>query len=207
MIEKPTRWGTVSFVGGALCLDFVNTVLNRYASPQPECLSSYGDLLAWGKDAEILTTSEAQKLERLACKRPDLAKNIFLKAYELRESLYYLFVAEIESSKSDRVHLDRFNKILNETLVQRTLVPAEKGYQWQWRSENNLSIVNWAIALSASKLLTSSEIENVKQCPGCGWLFLDTSKNKRRRWCDMRACGNRAKVKRHRKKDVNSEES
>ncbi len=83
------------------------------------------------------------------------------------------------------------------------LVPAEKGYQWQWQTDDDLSRIIWPIALSALELLTSEEIKNVRQCPGCGWLFLDTSKNKRRRWCDMRACGNRAKVKRHRKKDLN----
>ena len=202
MIEKPTRWGLVSFVGGALCLDFINTVLNRYISPQSDCLGSYDDLLAWGKDAGILTKSQVQKLDRIARKHPVQKRDTFLKAYQLRESLYCLFVAEIEGSKRDRLYLDRFKKILDETLVQRTLVPAEKGYQWQWQTDNDLSIIIWAIAFSASELLTSDEIENVRQCPGCGWLFLDTSKNKRRRWCDMRACGNRAKVKRHRKKDL-----
>ncbi len=203
MIEKPTRWGSVSFVGGTLCLDFVNTVLNRYTSPQFDCLGSYDDLLAWGKDAGILTISQAQELDRLAQKHPAQKRDIFLKACELRESLYCLFIAEVDRSKSDRVHLDRFNSILDKTLVQRMIVPAEKGYQWQWQTNDDLSRIIWSIALSASELLTSSEIENVRQCPGCGWLFLDTSKNKRRRWCHMSACGNRAKVKRHRQKDTN----
>ena len=57
-----------------------------------------------------------------------------------------------------------------------------------------------AIAVSAMALLNRrSEIERVKICPGddCAWLFLDESKNRRRTWCSMETCGNRAKVKRH----------
>jgi len=52
-------------------------------------------------------------------------------------------------------------------------------------------------------LLTSSQrLNQVRQCRGdnCGWLFVDGSKNHSRRWCDMRDCGNRAKVRRHRLK-------
>ena len=42
----------------------------------------------------------------------------------------------------------------------------------------------------------------IRECDGdtCGWLFLDTTRNHSRRWCDMRGCGNRAKVRRHRQK-------
>jgi predicted RNA-binding Zn ribbon-like protein len=31
----------------------------------------------------------------------------------------------------------------------------------------------------------------------CGWLFLDESRGKRRRWCDMKDCGNREKARRY----------
>ena len=50
---------------------------------------------------------------------------------------------------------------------------------------------------SAAELLVSEKINSVKSCGGCGWLFLDTTKSGRRRWCDMRICGNRAKSRRH----------
>ncbi|WP_443691321.1 CGNR zinc finger domain-containing protein [Pseudomonas sp.] len=40
-------------------------------------------------------------------------------------------------------------------------------------------------------------VAKIKQCEGCTWLFIDTSKNHRRRWCSMATCGNRAKAQRH----------
>ncbi len=56
------------------------------------------------------------------------------------------------------------------------------------------------VGLSAVSVLTAAqELERVELCPGedCGWLFLDESKNRRRRWCSMETCGNRAKARRH----------
>ncbi|MCL4370559.1 MAG: CGNR zinc finger domain-containing protein [Chloroflexi bacterium] len=57
----------------------------------------------------------------------------------------------------------------------------------------------WPVARSAGELLTSSELGRVRKCAGypCGRLFLDTSRNQSRRWCDMKSCGNLAKARRH----------
>jgi predicted RNA-binding Zn ribbon-like protein len=65
------------------------------------------------------------------------------------------------------------------------------------------------MTLSAADLLTTPSVERVRQCPGCGWLFLDESRNHSRTWCDMRICGNRAKAQRHyeRQKRLKSEKN
>lgn len=65
--------------------------------------------------------------------------------------------------------------------------------------ELDLGLPRWPIVYSAAKLLASSGLDRVRQCAGddCGWLFLDTSRNHSRRWCDMADCGNRAKARRH----------
>jgi predicted RNA-binding Zn ribbon-like protein len=59
---------------------------------------------------------------------------------------------------------------------------------------------------SAAELLVSEKFRRVKKCadPICGWLFLDISRNRSRRWCDMRDCGNRAKASRYYKKKKKS---
>ena len=56
-----------------------------------------------------------------------------------------------------------------------------------------------ARVLHAAGLLTDAELQRVRQCAGdpCGWLFYDTSRNRRRRWCTMEGCGNRAKARRY----------
>jgi predicted RNA-binding Zn ribbon-like protein len=48
--------------------------------------------------------------------------------------------------------------------------------------------------------LTSGNPDRIKVCDNdrCLWVFYDTSRTGRRRWCDMATCGNRAKAARHR---------
>jgi predicted RNA-binding Zn ribbon-like protein len=57
----------------------------------------------------------------------------------------------------------------------------------------------WRVALSARELLLALPPGRLRICAGdeCGWLFLDSSKAGRRRWCSMADCGNRAKARRH----------
>lgn len=74
------------------------------------------------------------------------------------------------------------------------------GFGWARIEGNELEGPLWPVALSATGLLTSGNLERVKECPvgegGCVWLFYDASKNKSRRWCSMADCGSRAKMRR-----------
>ena len=68
------------------------------------------------------------------------------------------------------------------------------GTEWGWGSaESELELPVWAIAKSAMELLTSPDVQHVRACQSdtCRWVFLVTSKNHSRRWCDMKICGNR----------------
>ncbi|MGH8826162.1 MAG: CGNR zinc finger domain-containing protein [Jiangellaceae bacterium] len=47
------------------------------------------------------------------------------------------------------------------------------------------------------QLLTTGPLDRIGRCPGCGCLFLDTSRNGRRRWCSMSTCGSRTKSARY----------
>jgi predicted RNA-binding Zn ribbon-like protein len=74
-------------------------------------------------------------------------------------------------------------------------------FAWDWAEDpDSLDRVLWVVARSAGELLTSDQLDRVRQCAddrGCGYLFLDTSRNRSRRWCSMESCGNRAKARRH----------
>jgi predicted RNA-binding Zn ribbon-like protein len=80
------------------------------------------------------------------------------------------------------------------------LAPLGDGFVWDWYEVDGvLELPIWIVARSAADLLVSSELERVRECAGekCDWLFLDASRNQSRRWCDMAACGNRAKAQRN----------
>jgi predicted RNA-binding Zn ribbon-like protein len=90
--------------------------------------------------------------------------------------------------------------MLAETMIHTQLVPKGKCCEWSWIAQDDvLDRMLWPVIRSAADLLTSQDLWSVKICASdsCNWLFLDTSKNQSRRWCDMKSCGNRAKVHRH----------
>ncbi len=54
-----------------------------------------------------------------------------------------------------------------------------------------------AIAASFASVLVRGDRARVKICanPDCGWVLYDESRNRTRRWCDVKECGNLIKVR------------
>ena len=75
----------------------------------------------------------------------------------------------------------------------------DHGAGWQWNDEeSNPAFAVWVLTESVRELLFSHQIAHLRTCDmdTCRWLFLDTSKNHSRRWCNMKVCGNRVKARR-----------
>jgi predicted RNA-binding Zn ribbon-like protein len=188
-------------LGGALCLDFVNTLDGRFAAEPKELLTTYADLLSWGEQAGALTSGEARGLRRRALDQPSTAGAILKQGRELRETLFYGFSAAAAGQPFPVTALDRLNKALPAALARLRVEPTTEGYSLQWHSPpEGLDRVLWAVVRSAADLLTSPELSRVRECPPttCGWLFLDKTKSRTRRWCEMSTCGNQAKARRYR---------
>ncbi len=186
---------------GQLCLDFANTA-DWHASDQPEEeLTSYPALLAWARGVHLLGARAARLMARAAARRPEAAARALASAVALREAIYRLFAAHAHGEAPQPADLATLNRALARALAHAHLVPARGRYAWDWAGDAvALDAMLWPVARSAADLLTSGDLERVGQCAddrGCGWLFFDTSKNRTRRWCDMRDCGNRAKARRH----------
>ena len=185
-------------VGGRLCLDFLNTVAWRSSNRPAERLTSYQRLVAWAYHRDALSHQEAEHLVQSAVRRRDEAEATLQQAISLRESMYQVFLAILDGRLPTPQDLNRLNAALAEALALMRLVPAEHRLTWSWTNDTALDRPLWPITRSAAELLTSAEVSRVRMCPGqgCGWLFLDTTKNQSRRWCDMDVCGNRTKVRR-----------
>ena len=185
-------------------LEFTNTV-NDHASQQPEeTLFTYEDVLAWAKRVGLLRAEQVDLLAQKAARQPGRATMVFGKSLELREALYRIFVAKIQEKPPVQEDLAILNSVLSELANSAQLVHHAGRFEWQWNfDENALDTPLWLNALSAVDLLTSEQYQRVGQCAdedGCGWLFVDTSKNHSRRWCDINDCGNRAKQRRYQKR-------
>lgn len=186
---------------GQLCLDFTNTVGDHASDHPEERLDTYGDLVSWARRAGIASEAEARALARVAAERPDEARRALARAIALREAIYRIFVALTVLQPAPPVDLDTLNAALGQLTAGPRIVAAGGAFVWEWPLDR--VALDWparAVALSAAGLLTSEARDRVGQCAdehGCGWLFLDTSRNRSRRWCSMGDCGNRAKQRRH----------
>ena len=190
------------FRGGLPCLDFVNTVGWRLTDRPSEYLRSYEDLLSWGRQAGLLVPEETEALSRQATLDPEGAQETLSRALALREAIHRAISAVIVGETQDESELSAFNRELSIALSRLRVMPAGGTYSWDWSGDDGgppLDSPLWPVARSAAELLTSTKLGKVKVCAGkgCGWVFLDESRNGSRRWCDSRDCGNRERVRRH----------
>jgi predicted RNA-binding Zn ribbon-like protein len=195
--------------GSAYCLDFINTLDDRPTGQPKELLRNYYDLARFGEDTGILTPEQLDFLYERVPLMPDEAEAALHRAINLREALHAIFSAVLNKQTAPQMAVERLNTNLHEAalhsrLVQPKTVPGEvvqreAGLEWRFdQMTSSFNAMLWPIARSAADLLTSGNLTLVRTCssPTCEWFFLDTSKNHHRRWCDMKQCGNRAKVRR-----------
>jgi predicted RNA-binding Zn ribbon-like protein len=207
MAKIETNQESWKLVGGRLCLDFINTVGGRADSGAVlrDKLASYDDLLEWSRFAGIVKPAEVHQLTRRAASHRQNARAALTRAILLRESLYRVFQSTAEGRRPRTADLDILSRELRISRAHQRLTQASGAIVWTWDDANNaLDRILWPVTLSAAEVLTSADLSRLRQCEGseCGWMFLDTSRNRSRHWCDMKDCGNRAKVRRFRKRQT-----
>jgi len=188
------------FVAGNPALDFVNTVHNHGAGDPEDDLQAWPDLLQWGRESGLLSPGESEALFHVEQAR---ARKRLRAALELRETVFEMFDAAAHGNSAPAEVMAQFNGYLAVALSRLQVDRKRGGYRMAWRAGSDPGErMLGEIVRAAAELLTSEKLERVRECAGesCTWLFLDTSRNGKRRWCDMQACGNRAKVRRYRQR-------
>ncbi len=206
MSEADSPVPTFKLIAGWLCLDFTNNINYDNETPN-EQFTGYSDLVAWSRQIGAVTPEEAVRLQAAAVAHPDEAAAALARALALRDALHQVFAAVAAGRPLETIDLAGLNALLPPLLAPARLGPAGNRFAWEWASgQSDLERPLWPVARSAADLLTAPELQRVGECAGegCGWLFLDTSRSGRRRWCDMKDCGNRAKARRfyYRKKSA-----
>jgi len=197
-----SRAASLHLLGGRLCLDFANTTSGRGGPQCLEHLHEYRHLLQWCRHAGLLSAAQASRLAHAAGQAPAKAARVLRQAKHLREAIYFLGVA-INIGRPPAAGLAALNGALTATEGNRQITASAGGFAWKWRAgPDDLGWMLGPIALSAADLLVNLDRRRLKQCAGlhCGWFFLDETRSRTRRWCDMRVCGSRAKTRRFRQR-------
>lgn len=191
--------GPLRRVGGALAVDFVNTIDWRLRPKTEERLLSFDDLLAWAAGTGALDRKQARRLSARAKAEPAAAERVLQRACRMREALFRLLLAEARRKSAARADLDLVNRWLAGSAPRDRLERVGSHLSWRQSDPATLESVLDPVLWSAGDLLAVERAASLKLCaaPGCGWLFLDASRKASRLWCSMESCGNRAKAQRH----------
>jgi predicted RNA-binding Zn ribbon-like protein len=197
--DAPHPAAMLPLLGNRLCLDFANTLVWRLREQPSEFLEDYPALVAWSRHAGSVDDDLARLLLDEAEQRRSAAAATVERAIALREAMYRIFVAAIKGTAPAPDDLADLNGVLADGMSRTRVMPTPAGFVWGWGTEPELARPLWAVARSAAEVLTLDDLARVRQCPGdgCGWLFLDTTRNGSRRWCETAGCGNRARVRAH----------
>jgi predicted RNA-binding Zn ribbon-like protein len=202
MTAKNPSHPPFNLCGGHAALDFVNSLDNRFGGKDPvELLAGYNDLVRFAEATHLLDARRARRLARVA---PAAAERALRAGRELREALAAALYARVDGRAVPAADLRTLERHLHRAGRHREL-RWERGRQgggalcWEWgRFEAHAELPVWLLAESAGELMVSETMARVSACgaDSCRWLFLDTSRNHTRRWCDMKVCGNRVKARR-----------
>jgi predicted RNA-binding Zn ribbon-like protein len=182
------------------CLDFANTLSWRGTATPAEGLPTFEALLEWIAGPLGLSMEQVGQLRDWAARQPEDAAALFADAIALRELAYRMFHAVAAGNRVAEADLAALNRALA-TIPPRTRL-ARLGDAHAWRIDMDALTASTLLApvlWSVGDLLVQAPRHRIRHCanPECLWLFVDESKNGTRRWCDMAACGNRAKARRH----------
>ena len=175
-------------VGNVLCLDFANSV-NRRPDPERDWLAEPDGLGRWAVHAGVDAARRRTG--------PDDAA-LLADARALRDAVHRTFSAVASGKDPAAADLAVIaEQYAAGVAAARLTGGGSASYTMVWPRQPGHRQVLWAVADSAVELLRHGPLDRVGECPSCTWLFLDTSRNGRRRWCSMATCGNQSKSARH----------
>jgi predicted RNA-binding Zn ribbon-like protein len=186
----------IELVGGALALDFTNTAADRGKPGFFEHLKAGGDLADWLEHAGVLQTDAADDLRGNLAARD--GEGLLQRALALREAIYRAGERIAHGDVAGQTDLETIRNAAQEAMASAPLVWDGKEYRLDFAAGSLEAAALGPIAWSALEVLSAGGFERLKQCPNCGWLFIDRSKNNSRLWCDMATCGNQNKGRRFR---------
>ncbi|UCC44612.1 MAG: CGNR zinc finger domain-containing protein [Candidatus Zixiibacteriota bacterium] len=184
--------------GGVLCLDFVNTVHSRVEAVTFDYIKDYGDLLRWLRRCEAAPDQVMSMLKEWYATDRQGSDTALNEIKEIRDLLYRITSALAAGGSPEKTDLNRFQNLVEKTWAYLSIEPGRRSWKWAWSSQKiDLGHPVRLVIKSAAELLLSDHVVRIKECPACGWVFLDRSKNSSRRWCSMETCGSIDKASRY----------
>jgi len=195
------------FVGERLWLDFVNSddATHARGEARHDALDVFERFIGWLSVARVLDDERATAMLRRSQQQPTGSSAALHEARRLRNVLRALAErGDAPQERATQTAIGEINRILGRSAGSRRVEPrSDGGFVRNFVTAGDVFAgLMIPIIESAADALVTGEMPRVRKCadPRCARVFYDGSRNGKRRWCDMKTCGNRAKAARHRKK-------
>jgi len=194
------RWKSADIVGGNAALDLINTVSGWNHDPE-DWAPSVAGFLTWARISGVLDAKEKKQADRLAATSPAAAERALASMNELRLTLRRLVGSLEQGQDPGSEDLSPINRWARRLALSREVKVGRNGIEFALKQDlPALELPCLRVTAAALALLENPPATRLKRCRSrdCGWMFVDGSKNRSRRWCDMAVCGNLSKAKRFR---------
>jgi predicted RNA-binding Zn ribbon-like protein len=165
---------------------------------------SYDGLMAWCERRKLISARQGREYRKRASERPAEARAAVTEAQSLRTLIYEVLSALGHQKLPSEGQLRQVSEWVRRSATARRLARSAEGIRWEWhfdryRLDHPLAPIAWSLG----DLLAAPERVRVRVCDAddCGWLFVDGSRGRSRRWCDTADCGNLARVRRFRSRE------
>lgn len=191
------------FIGGRLWLDFVNTDDARLGQ-RMDVIASFTEFVEWLVAAQVIDAERAAVLRRRAVEQPSGASAALVEAQRIRGVLRALALRgrDPRAALGRAQAVEEINRVLSRSVGTRRVESTGDGAYARSFVPVGDAFGGLVIPIveSAVDSLVRGELGRIHRCadPRCPRVFADDTKNKTRRWCEMKTCGNRAKAKKHR---------
>ncbi len=197
---------SIRLIGGARVLDFINTTNGRRPGSAlkvlEERLTSFQFFFEWALHASLVSAQEFEVYRPMVFDSPISYQPDLDAVIAFRECLYAAFYPLSLGRAAPDEALQQINLGLQQGVGRRVLRSVEGLPAWEWKpcadAQALSAMLIGRLAIDATQLLVSADLRELKSCTAtdCDWIFLDSSKNKLRKWCQMSVCGSREKLSR-----------
>ncbi|CAD9217333.1 zf-CGNR domain-containing protein [Burkholderia cenocepacia] len=184
------EWRAADFIGGHPALDFLNTVADTGKTRDEEKLVDWPAVRAWAAKAGLLAPDDLARLLRHP--RQD-GPDELVALRRFRDDAYVAIAHLTAEGSSSAGAVDRLAVTIREAIGRSAFDAVGGRFAWRLDARGASRWID-AAALGFEDLMRSDDFARVRQCGRCTWFFVDRGRGVGRRWCDMRTCGNRAKV-------------
>ena len=193
LLDPGEYGGSYKLIGGEVCLDFVNTISWPGTNREHDWLDRSGNVTAWAEAAGLITKSTRAVLDAEGESKKGRSEKDLESVHDIRNDLRDVLTPLASGKIPATSAVIKLDNMVHDVFRARRL----EGAEWVWEVPQSLVAILNPVIWNAAHVLTDVNHKRLGKCPACDWLFYDATKNRSRRWCDMKDCGSRSKANRY----------